>query len=243
MDKVFVITVCRNAGELLEPTIQSVLNQTYAKLQFIIVDGGSTDGSLEIIKNYSQHIAAWVSEPDKGIYDAMNKGIRMANSLLGDDESAWINFMNAGDVFTDDKVIEDVFKGGVEKEMKVIVGHFNRCSSDEKLLIRVGDINYLPAWMPFCHQATFVRLGDCLFDTKYKIAADYHLFYNLYFKYGNAVFKVVDRCIADFLMNGSTTYTNLRETKKEILKIQARHKSWFWLKEWMKWRLSAALRK
>lgn len=62
MDKVFVITVCRNAGELLEPTIQSVLNQTYAKLQFIIVDGGSTDGSVEIIKNYSQHIAAWVSE-------------------------------------------------------------------------------------------------------------------------------------------------------------------------------------
>lgn len=91
MDKVFVITVCRNASTLLEFTIQSVLDQTYNNLHYIIIDGGSTDGSLDIIQKYSHRLVAWVSEPDKGIYDAMNKGIKIAKQYVNSGERAWVN--------------------------------------------------------------------------------------------------------------------------------------------------------
>lgn len=235
MNKVFVITVCRNARELLEPTMLSVLNQTYDNISYIIVDGASTDGTVEIIRKYEKRLAAWVSEPDKGIYDAMNKGVEIARSLLDDGEEAWVNFMNAGDRFSDAEVVSDIFKTEAAEDTKVIVGHFNRCKGNKKELCKTETVDYLPVWMPFCHQATFIKIDSCLFDTKYKIAADYNLFYNLYFDYGRNTFLIKDRVIADFQMDGSTTYSNLRTTKKEILKIQSRHKSWFWLKELTKW--------
>jgi glycosyltransferase involved in cell wall biosynthesis len=235
MDKVFVITVCRNAGTLLENTMLSVLNQDYCNLQYIVVDGSSTDGSLELIQKYRHRLAAWISEPDKGIYDAMNKGVRIASSLLEEGEQAWVNFMNAGDLFSDGHVITDVFQHPIPNEKIVIVGHFNQCYRDKKVLKRADDINLLPAWMPFCHQATFVRLECCQFDTQYKIAADYNLFYNLYFIKGADAFLYIERVIADFGMEGSTTFTNLRQAKRESLTIQSKHKSWFWLKECIKW--------
>lgn len=238
MDKVFVITVCWNAGALLEPTILSVLEQTYDNLAYIIVDGGSTDGSTDIIRKYEKRLDVWVSEPDKGIYDAMNKGLRIAKTLLKDGEKAWVNFMNAGDSFTDHQVVEDIFRDDIPDAVKVLVGHFNRCERDKKELIKTETVDYLPAWMPFCHQATFVQLEDCQFDTQYKIAADYNLFYNLYFKHGQNAFLIKDKVIADFLMDGSTTYNNLRDTKKEILKIQSQHKNWFWVKECLKWMIN-----
>lgn len=235
MVKVFVITVCRNAGELLEPTMLSVLNQTYDNLQYIVVDGGSTDGSTKIIRKYESRLAAWVSEPDKGIYDAMNKGVRMARQLTAEGESAWVNFMNAGDRFSDDKVVNDVFTHPVADRTKVIVGHFNQCYVDQKVMKKADSIDWLPVWMPFCHQATFVRLDSCWFDTKYQIAADYNLFYNMYFDEGCDAFLIKDRVVADFRMEDSTTYSNLRRTKREILTIQSKHKNWFWLKESIKW--------
>ena len=94
-----VVTVCYNAADTIEKTMLSVLNQTYHDIEYIIIDGGSTDGTVEIIRKYADRIAYWVSEPDKGIYDAMNKGIKVATG-------EWINFMNAGDEFVDEGVIE-----------------------------------------------------------------------------------------------------------------------------------------
>ncbi|TYB33575.1 MAG: glycosyltransferase [Flexistipes sinusarabici] len=85
-----IITVVFNGEEYLEETILSVINQTYPNVEYIIIDGGSTDGTVDIIKKYEHAIDYWVSEPDKGIYDAMNKGIKL---LTGE----WVNFMNAGD--------------------------------------------------------------------------------------------------------------------------------------------------
>lgn len=90
--KISVITVCYNAVDTLEKTIQSVLEQTYHNIEYIIIDGGSTDGTVEIIHRYVDYLAYWVSEPDRGIYDAMNKGIERATG-------EWVNFMNAGDYF------------------------------------------------------------------------------------------------------------------------------------------------
>ena len=77
-----VVTVSYNAVLTIEQTILSVINQTYPHIEYIIIDGGSTDGTVDIIKKYANRIAYWVSEPDKGIYDAMNKGIRKENGLI-----------------------------------------------------------------------------------------------------------------------------------------------------------------
>ena len=97
-----VVTVCYNAADTIEKTMLSVLNQTYHDIEYIIIDGGSTDGTVEIIRKYADRIAYWVSEPDKGIYDAMNKGIKVATG-------EWINFMNAGDEFVDANVLDKLF--------------------------------------------------------------------------------------------------------------------------------------
>ncbi|WP_291275238.1 glycosyltransferase, partial [Flavobacterium sp.] len=101
MNMISVITVNYNNDNGLKKTIESVINQTYKNFEFIIIDGGSTDQSSEIIKNYQDKINYWVSEPDKGVYSAMNKGIKVAN---GD----FLIFMNSGDVFINENVLQNV---------------------------------------------------------------------------------------------------------------------------------------
>ena len=93
--KFSIITVTYNAGKVLEDTIQSVITQTYKNVEYILVDGGSTDNTLSIINQYRSMIQQVISEPDRGLYDAMNKGIKMAT---GD----YICFLNAGDAFHED---------------------------------------------------------------------------------------------------------------------------------------------
>ena len=90
-----VVTVAYNAVATIEQTILSVINQTYPNIEYIIIDGGSTDGTVNIIKKYMDHIAYWVSEPDKGIYDAMNKGGIRATGTF-------IQFLNACLLYTSD---------------------------------------------------------------------------------------------------------------------------------------------
>lgn len=102
MPLISIVTVSYNAVSTIEQTILSVINQTYPHIEYIIIDGGSTDGTVDIIKKYADRIAYWVSEPDKGIYDAMNKGIKVATG-------EWINFMNAGDCFANSKVLNEIF--------------------------------------------------------------------------------------------------------------------------------------
>ncbi len=98
---VSIITVVYNAEEYLEETIQSVIGQTFKNIEYIIIDGGSTDGTFDIIKKYEHAIDYYISEKDEGIYDAMNKGIEAANG-------EWINFMNGGDTFHNSNVLQSL---------------------------------------------------------------------------------------------------------------------------------------
>lgn len=100
--KISVITVVYNDKDGLEKTINSVLSQTYSSIEYIIIDGGSSDGTIDVIKKNEDKIGKWISEPDNGIYDAMNKGIRMATG-------EWLNFMNAGDIFIHPNVLSKIF--------------------------------------------------------------------------------------------------------------------------------------
>lgn len=112
--KITIITVCYNAESELENTIKSVLGQTFQDYEYFLIDGGSTDGTLDIIRRYvdNPHVK-WVSELDRGIYDAMNKGIRMA-------KGEWINCMNAGDCFASDDVLEKVFSNHYSDDIKFL---------------------------------------------------------------------------------------------------------------------------
>ncbi len=100
--KVSIVTVVFNDVKHIEGTILSVTRQNYPNLEYIVIDGGSTDGTVDVIKKYADKIAYWVSEPDKGVYDAMNKGIKMATG-------EWLNFMNVGDRFADENVLSKIF--------------------------------------------------------------------------------------------------------------------------------------
>ena len=112
-----IITVAYNASNTIETTILSVVNQTYPNIEYIIIDGGSTDGTIDIIKKYESKITKWISEPDKGIYDAMNKGINLARG-------EWINFMNCGDSFYENNTLQVISDTIINsKDINVIYGN------------------------------------------------------------------------------------------------------------------------
>ena len=133
MEKISIITVCYNAEYEIERTILSVVNQTYVNKEYIVIDGCSKDGTIRIIDKYSNVIQTLVSEPDKGIYDAMNKGINMATG-------EWLIFMNAGDEFASPSVLERIFSNSVRPDTRFIYSdvlmkngnHYDICPMDFK---------------------------------------------------------------------------------------------------------------
>lgn len=178
--KVSVVTVCFNAVGTIERTILSVINQTYKNIEYIVIDGRSTDGTLDIIYKYRDHIDYFVSEPDKGIFDAMNKGIKVATG-------EWIIFLNAGDTFVNSDVVLNVFKERDTKNLGVIFGQWYLKYNDQ---LRLKDTRpfYLNKsrfrGMGFSHQSVFVRTEFAkkyLFDLKYQLSADYNMIWSLYY--------------------------------------------------------------
>ena len=132
--KISVITICYNAERYVEKTIESVLHQTFQDYEYIIVDGGSTDGTLDIIRRYeSNPHVKWISEPDKGIYDALNKGIKMSTG-------EWINCMNAGDCFASDDVLEKVFAVDYPENVKFLYSD-RYISKGKKIVLARHDHN------------------------------------------------------------------------------------------------------
>jgi glycosyltransferase involved in cell wall biosynthesis len=196
-----VITVVFNGAKTLEETIQSVINQTYPNVEYIIIDGGSTDGTLDIIKKYEYYIDYWVSEKDKGIYDAMNKGVEIANGK-------WINFMNAGDKFYNKKTLEEVgiyrIDNNSSNKIGVLYGFTYAIGQSDKFIFKNSKIKILlgiPLYMPNYHQSMFFNINAFkkigLYDTTYLTAADYDFLvkvflYKLEFYCVNKIVSIYD---------------------------------------------------
>lgn len=228
MPKISVITVTYNCVDVVESTIRSVLGQSYDNIEYLIIDGGSNDGTLDIIKKYSDSLSFWCSEADKGIYDAMNKGLKFATG-------EWINFMNAGDTFHNENVVESIFS---EKSpcystlpaLRVIGGNTNNVHTDHSWIHYAESAGVIPVRLPFSHQSCFMK-KPFVFDLRYRLAADYKVLYDLYYQCGEKVFEIVDIVIADYLKEGSFSTTNARLAKCEYLRIQSAHPTFRWIKE------------
>jgi len=166
--KVTIITVVRNDAAGLEKTICSVTGQNYPSLEYIIIDGGSGDGTLDVIRSHAGQIASWVSEPDRGIYDAMNKGLAKAT---GD----WVNFLNAGDTFADGSTVPMLMATDLS-DIDVVYGDTMTGSARNTFIKRAGSPEELGKGMILCHQSAFIRTGyvkNAGFDPRFSIGADY----------------------------------------------------------------------
>lgn len=216
---VTVITVVRNGEDTLEQTIQSVLRQTYVNIEYIIIDGASTDHTLDIIKKYEDKLALWVSKPDRGIYDAMNTGIRLATG-------EWINYMNAGDSFYSCDVIEKIFAGREEGADVIYGDHQIIYSSHRAKIEKAKESRKLWKGMMICHQSLFIRtklLKNRKFDVSYRIAADFEMLYTL--SLNNHVFRNTGLVIASVSADGLSGNNTLMNVKEQWLIVRRLSKS------------------
>lgn len=169
---VSVVTISYNAVNLIEKTILSVVEQDAIDFEYIVIDGGSTDGTVDIIKKYQSQITYWVSESDKGIFDAMNKALSVAK---GD----WIIFMNSGDCFYNNHVLSEVAIYMEDEKTELIYGDVNLFSDKRDFIFkqRVSDINI--NLNSVCHQTVFIRRKlHSDFDMRYKLTADHDIIFD-----------------------------------------------------------------
>ena len=189
-----VITVTYNAAEFLEGTMESVLAQSESGIEYLLIDGGSRDGTVDIIRKYEDRLAPWISEPDEGIFNAMNKGIGRARGR-------WINFMNAGDSFHDADAVRDM--GLAERSSRCLVygdtfehGAVNRAKPLS--VLKHGDIMAV-------HQSMFFNremLGDrLLHDESYKFYGDYEVVLRLYREFPELL-EYVPRSVSRYQVGG-----------------------------------------
>lgn len=204
-----VITVCYNEVGNIKKTLDSIVYQTFTDYELIVVDGGSTDGTKEIIEQYAQYLAWWCSEPDKGIYNAMNKGVTHATG-------EYVIFINAGDFLFDKKVLENVYKSGMKTD--VIEGHTIRTDKMIRLKPIYEDLFERLFADNISHQSSFTRRELLLkhpFDEKYKIVADWKFWLETLI-IENKTYSFIDLNVSCFDMNGiSFTQIELRENERE----------------------------
>lgn len=225
--KISIVTICYNSVRFIEKTILSVLSQTYPNIEYIIIDGGSTDGTKEIIEKYSSKLSYWCSEKDKGIYDAMNKGITKATGV-------WINFMNSGDRFVSDNVLTKVMSNSIEDYIYVVYGDAILDFGDHTKTFYSNDLKDITYKMPFNHQSCLIRTSiqkERPYSLKYKIAGDYDFFYNLYFDMGENVFLHIPIFWAFYDKTDSLSQILYFAALRENLKISSAHKDLRWYRD------------
>lgn len=205
--KLSIITVVLNNKSYVEDCINSVLNQNYNNIEYIIVDGGSTDGTVDIIKKYDKYISKWVSEPDQGIYDAMNKGITMASGDV-------VGILNSDDFYASNTVIPMVMNEFASQNVESVFADLVYVKRDkpDEVVRYYRSSNFHPkkfayGWMPahptfFVKMCCYERYG--LFKTDYKISADYELLVRFLSKHGVS-FNYVPRVIIKMRSGGIST--------------------------------------
>lgn len=220
--KVSIITVCYNSEATIKDTISSVLNQTYSDIEYIIMDGQSIDSTLEILDQYSSDIAKIVSEPDNGMYDALNKAIDLCTGEV-------IAILNSDDVYADDSVIEEIVERFKEEKADAVYGDLVYVSKDNLSTVsrfwKAGNFNdnkFVNGWMPphpsfFVKKSCYIKYGK--FNLGLVSAADYELMLRFIHKH-KIKLAYLDRVLVYMREGGlsNTTFSSrLRGNKEDKL--------------------------
>ena len=223
--KISIITVCYNSSKTIEKTIQSVLAQTYNNIEYLIVDGVSKDSTLEIIKKYDAKISKWISEKDKGLYDAMNKGIALATGDI-------IGILNSDDVFNNEKVLENVVNFHTENTIQASIGNIIQFNEQGKTVRKYSakkwnpeklKIGFMPAHPAiFFNRDLFTKYGDYQLD--FTIGADYELITRFFLKH-KIDWKFSNITTTSMLIGGlsSSGFSSYKLISKEIKKALSRN--------------------
>lgn len=219
MDKISIVTVCYNAQDVIRSTMDSVLAQTYPHIEYVLKDGGSTDNTSKIVRQYLEKFEEkgidniLLEGSDQGIYDAMNIAI---DACTGE----WILFLNAGDTFYNQYVLEEIFTGFSYKAT-VLYGNLIVGLSFGRTFITKANHNDLLDYISVQHQASFIKtsvLKEFKYDTSYEICADYELFVKLL--YNKYEFKYINKIISEFKMGGaSSKHFDLVDNERNRIKI------------------------
>ena len=210
--KLSIITVNFNNLEGLKKTYESVASQTFRDYEWLVIDGGSTDGSREFIEQHQDKFAYWCSEPDKGIYNAMNKGIVKA-------KGEYLNFMNSGDCFVGEDVVKRVFS---EQYITDII-YGIQLSQDGNHIIPINIHTKLNWYELFCktipHQASFIKRelfqSFGMYDENYKVISDYKWFIEAVIYHG-ASYSFYPKAVS-FVDGGGISSTNLLTAERHKL--------------------------
>ncbi len=221
--KVTIITTTNNSANSLSTCINSVLNQSYEDIEYIIIDNCSTDATLDIAKSYLDQISRIVSEEDEGIFDAMNKGIKLASGDI-------IGFLNSDDFYADNKVIEDVVNKFTEDNCMAVYSDLQYVAqNNNNKLIRnwiAGPYKsnlLLKGWMPphptfFVKRECYLKYG--LYNTNYKIASDYELMIRFLHQHKISI-SYINRVLVKMRLGGKSNRSvkNIIQKSKEDLAI------------------------
>lgn len=213
MPLVSIITVVYNGEKYLEQTIKSVINQTYKNIEYIIIDGGSTDGTLDIIKKYEQYISYWVSESDEGLYDAMNKGIRLAKGEL-------IGIINSDDWYEENAVelMVDAYLKNPDKNI-FHADRYDVFSNGERKIRKFNpsEFKFKYYGMTYNHPSMFVTKKEYqkhLYNKKMRSLADYQFVLEAFLNDPNNFFYI-DKPIVNYRLGGISAQTPMLKSLKE----------------------------
>lgn len=215
--KLSIITVNLNNRDGLQKTIDSVVSQTFRDFEWIVIDGGSTDGSKELIEQYADHFAYWVSEPDKGVYNAMNKGIRVARG-------EYINFMNSGDCFASVSILSEIFS--VPRDADVLFGYMVR-DTVEGQYVNFSVMKEKLTWVDFYydglpHQSSFIKKDLFekygLYDEELKAVSDWKFFVKACV-YNQSICEFVPKKISIYSSDGLSDKIGWEEREKVKMEL------------------------
>ena len=220
-----IITIVYNGAKTIEFAIKSVINQNYPNIEYIIIDGGSNDGTIEIIKKYETRITKWISEKDKGIYDAINKGIRYSQGDI-------IGIVNSDDFLEENTLCTIARISQENEEIGIYHGLLTYWDNGKKIMINGTYSDYLPIKMiehPTCFVRKEVYDNIGLFNCRYKAAADYD--FMLRAKEKGIKFMLIPVVLSNFSSGGITSsFTSIRETLKIMKNYKLIKTSYFYFK-------------
>ena len=246
--KVSVITVCYNSTATIEKTILSVASQTYKNIEYIIIDGNSRDNTVAVINNHQDKISKWISEPDNGLYDAMNKGIAMATGDL-------IGILNSDDTFNSDTVIEEIANFHLQNDIDASIGNIIQHRESGKVVRLYSSKYWNPeklkmGFMPphpsiFIKRELFDKFG--IYNLGFKIGADYELITRFFLKnkitWKYSGITTTDMLIGGLSSSGSSSYNLISKEIQKALSMNGIFFTPFKIKIRFLWKIIGFLKK